>query len=86
MPGLPRLLQKKVAAREEASLAHERAALQHAQELEARVAGFDAKEKKALRVGACMLGLPSQPSFVSPLYQAVAPPVVFFPALSGAMV
>ena len=51
LPCVCRLLQKKVAAREEASLAHERAALQLAQELEARVAGFDAKEKKALRVG-----------------------------------
>lgn len=44
-------LQKKIAARDEASLAHERAALGHAQELEGRVAAFDAKEKKALRVG-----------------------------------
>ena len=35
----------------EASLAHERAALQHVQELEARVAAFDSKEKATLRVG-----------------------------------
>jgi hypothetical protein len=50
-PAHPSLLQKNIAAREEASLAHERAALQAAQELEARVAAYDAKEKAALRVG-----------------------------------
>ena len=51
-------LQKKIAAREDASLSREKAGLQHAQEVEARVAAFDDKEKKALRVGlavACLL-------------------------------
>lgn len=43
-------LQKRIAAREDASLAHEKAALAGAAELEARVAAFDAKEKKAMRV------------------------------------
>ena len=50
-PSCASLLQKQTASREEASLAHERAALQHAQELEARVAAFDAKETTTLRVG-----------------------------------
>lgn len=47
---LPRV-QKKIAARDEASLAREKGALATAAELEERVAAFDSKEKKALRVG-----------------------------------
>lgn len=44
-------VQKKIAARDEASLAREKGALATATELEERVAAFDTKEKKALRVG-----------------------------------
>lgn len=40
-----------MAAREDAAAAHEKAAVGVAAELEQRVASFDAKEKKALRVG-----------------------------------
>lgn len=43
--------QKKLSAREDAAAARERGAAQLASELEERVAAFDAKEKKALRVG-----------------------------------
>ena len=43
--------QRRIAAREEASLQREKATLQHAQELEGRVAALDSKEKKLLRVG-----------------------------------
>ena len=49
-------LQKKITARDDASLAREKGALAAATELEERVAAFDAKEKKALRVGAVLQG------------------------------
>ncbi len=44
------MVQKRIQAREDASLAREKTTLQHVQELEARIAGFDSKEKKMLRV------------------------------------
>lgn len=51
-PCRPPCPQRKIAARDEASLAHEKAAVAAAQELEARVASFDTKEKATLRVSA----------------------------------
>ena len=51
--------QKKMAARDDASQAREKAALAAAAELEERVASFDAKEKKAMRVRTgCRAALP----------------------------
>ena len=44
-------MQKRIQAREDASVAREKTTLQHVRELEARVSAFDSKEKKVLRVG-----------------------------------
>lgn len=55
LPPVACIPQKRIAAREDASVAHEKAALAGAAELEARVAAFDSKEKKALRVSMLVL-------------------------------
>lgn len=48
----PPRLQRRVAAREEESLARERATLGHVREMEARLAALDERERKTRRVRA----------------------------------
>lgn len=62
LPPVACIPQKRIAAREDASVAHEKAALAGAAELEARVAAFDSKEKKALRVSMLSLWRQAAPS------------------------